>query len=275
MQIWGPEVAMVMLLVVGALGVDPLTTTTNSMAGRGEKKFGDKCVETKECGVENSFCDEGSKQCQCLPEFSVTNHYDKCGTVAEVGADCFFNEQCEAVLVPTECRDRKCTCKYELEAVKQPDGTFICKTPYVPTEETYVDPAMILVLVVMALMFIIICVVLHLFSKARWRENRTIFNTPNPRLMNVSLLNKVDKPKHTTPTTPGAPERRNSKGSPSRQPSCASFSAKALASAELRNHHAHHPPQQRISQHSATDSPAPTPTQEKNPMVTVEIQSNA
>ncbi|KAI5698181.1 hypothetical protein M8J75_002907 [Diaphorina citri] len=165
MQIWGPEVAMVMLLVVGALGVDPLTTTTNSMAGRGEKKFGDKCVETKECGVENSFCDEGSKQCQCLPEFSVTNHYDKCGTVAEVGADCFFNEQCEAVLVPTECRDRKCTCKYELEAVKQPDGTFICKTPYVPTEETYVDPAMILVLVVMALMFIIICVVLHLFSK--------------------------------------------------------------------------------------------------------------
>ncbi|KAI5698731.1 hypothetical protein M8J76_007290 [Diaphorina citri] len=110
---------------------------------------------------------------------------------------------------------------------------------------------------------------------ARWRENRTIFNTPNPRLMNVSLLNKVDKPKHTTPTTPGAPERRNSKGSPSRQPSCASFSAKALASAELRNHQAHHPPQQRISQHSATDSPAPTPTQEKNPMVTVEIQSNA
>ncbi|KAL1453199.1 hypothetical protein WDU94_007364 [Cyamophila willieti] len=39
---------------------------------------------------------------------------------------------------------------------------------------------------------------------------------PNPpRVMNVSLLNKVDKPKHTTPTTPGAPgERRGSKSSP-------------------------------------------------------------
>ncbi|KAF9797023.1 hypothetical protein SFRURICE_006898 [Spodoptera frugiperda] len=59
-----------------------------------------------------------------------------------------------------------------------------------PVEESTrtLDPAMIGVLVGMALMFVIICVVLRLFSRARWRENRTIFNTPNPRLMNVSLL---------------------------------------------------------------------------------------
>uniref|UniRef100_T1H7P1 Uncharacterized protein n=1 Tax=Rhodnius prolixus TaxID=13249 RepID=T1H7P1_RHOPR len=115
-----------------------------------------------------------------------------------------------------------------------------------PAPVQYVDPAMIGVLVGMALMFIIICVVLRLFSKyvanivltgkngiigsdflfteknqfrliARWRDNRTIFNTPNPRLMNVSLL-RESKP-------PG--ERRGSKGSntrvPSRQPSLASL----------------------------------------------------
>ncbi|XP_024083785.1 uncharacterized protein LOC106664886 isoform X2 [Cimex lectularius] len=82
-----------------------------------------------------------------------------------------------------------------------------------PAPVQYIDPAMIGVLVGMALMFVIICVVLRLFSKARWRENRTIFNTPNPRLMNVSLLrdNKA----------PG--ERRGSKGAPSRQPSLASL----------------------------------------------------
>lgn len=29
--------------------------------------------------------------------------------------------------------------------------------------------------------------------RARWRENRTIFNTPNPRLANASLLKEVTK----------------------------------------------------------------------------------
>lgn len=58
--------------------------------------------------------------------------------------------------------------------------------------------------------------------RARWRENRTIFNTPNPRLMNVSLLRDNKPP-------PGAAgERRGSKSStkthsPSRQPSMASL----------------------------------------------------
>ncbi|CAH1976639.1 unnamed protein product [Acanthoscelides obtectus] len=72
---------------------------------------------------------------------------------------------------------------------------------------------MIGILVAMFLMFITICIVLRLFSKARWRENRTIFNTPNPRLMNASLL----KEKHH--------DRRGSKVSrgPSRQPSMGSL----------------------------------------------------
>lgn len=54
--------------------------------------------------------------------------------------------------------------------------------------------------------------------RARWRENRTIFNTPNPRLMNVSLL-RENKLLH-------GQERRGSRMSvriPSRQPSMASL----------------------------------------------------
>ncbi|CAG7734360.1 unnamed protein product, partial [Allacma fusca] len=50
------------------------------------------------------------------------------------------------------------------------------------------DPTMIGVVIGLALMSVTLCVVLRLFAKARFRENRTIFNTPNPRLMNVSLL---------------------------------------------------------------------------------------
>lgn len=51
-------------------------------------------------------------------------------------------------------------------------------------------------------------------NSARWNENRTIFNTPNPRLMNVSLL-RDNKLMHSQ-------ERRGSRMSmrmPSRQPS--------------------------------------------------------
>ncbi|KAL1397182.1 hypothetical protein pipiens_009951 [Culex pipiens pipiens] len=54
--------------------------------------------------------------------------------------------------------------------------------------------------------------------RARWRDNRTIFNTPNPRLMNVSLL-RDNKLLH-------GQERRGSRMSvrlPSRQPSMASL----------------------------------------------------
>lgn len=56
------------------------------------------------------------------------------------------------------------------------------------------------------------------FCRARWHENRTIFNTPNPRLMNVSLL-RDNKLLH-------GGERRGSRMSvrvPSRQPSMASL----------------------------------------------------
>ena len=58
------------------------------------------------------------------------------------------------------------------------------------------------------------------FFRARWRETRTIFNTPNPRLMNVSLL-RDNKMLH-------GGERRGSRMSvrmPSRQPSMASLRA--------------------------------------------------
>ncbi|KAJ8965352.1 hypothetical protein NQ317_012859 [Molorchus minor] len=91
-----------------------------------------------------------------------------------------------------------------------------------PRQKYHVDPTMIGILVAMFLMFITICVVLRLFSKARWRENRTIFNTPNPRLMNASLL-KENKHLH---------DRRGSRTSRgiSRQPSIVSLRPQSPAS---------------------------------------------
>ncbi|KAL5282802.1 hypothetical protein ACFFRR_005706 [Megaselia abdita] len=187
-------------------------------ASRGKKKFGDKCENTLECGFPGSVCDSKKRSCQCTDDLPVTNHIDKCGKMAAVNESCFFNEQCEAFYFQTHCLDGHCICRFDLIPTRSDDGNFECKLkgerPKGP--ETYIDPAMIGVLVGMALMFVIICVVLRLFSQARWHENRTIFNTPNPRLMNVSLLREN---KHLQ-------ERRGSRLSqrgPSRQPSMASL----------------------------------------------------
>ncbi|XP_039490809.1 uncharacterized protein LOC120451308 isoform X3 [Drosophila santomea] len=205
---------------VNAFSAGPETTTPEfDYASRGQKKFGDKCDNTLECGFPGSICDPKKKSCQCTEDLPVTNHYDKCGKEAAVNESCFFNEQCEMRYFQTECRDGRCICRFEMSPIWGKDGSVECKGRQDKRgPETYIDPAMIGVLVGMALMFVIICVVLRLFSQARWRENRTIFNTPNPRLMNVSLL-RDSKLLH-------GQERRGSRMSvraPSRQPSMASL----------------------------------------------------
>lgn len=48
-------------------------------ANRGEKKFGDKCESTTECGFPDSICDSKKRSCQCVVHLPVTNHIDKCG----------------------------------------------------------------------------------------------------------------------------------------------------------------------------------------------------
>ncbi|XP_049869797.1 uncharacterized protein LOC126369427 isoform X2 [Pectinophora gossypiella] len=155
---------------------------------RGNKKYGDHCSTIQDCSFEHSICDKVQKYCRCEEDF-VTNHVDKCGRPASVNESCTFNQQCETVVDQTECKNDRCACMFEMVAEITVEGTIICK-PEKQKEESLktLDPAMIGILVAMALMFVIICVVLRLFASARWRENRTIFNTPNPRLMNVSLL---------------------------------------------------------------------------------------
>ncbi|XP_054280786.1 uncharacterized protein LOC128998601 [Macrosteles quadrilineatus] len=148
-----------------ATNTDLPETTTESMEGRGNKKFGDRCDDTKECGFRGSVCDTTLKSCQCLPHLTATNHIDKCGIAVNINESCFFNEQCEVKVIQTECKDGRCACRFEMTAVLKHDK-YECVADYKPPEpEKYVDPIMIAILVAMCLMFIIICVVLRLFSK--------------------------------------------------------------------------------------------------------------
>ncbi|XP_070138213.1 uncharacterized protein jus isoform X3 [Drosophila bipectinata] len=65
---------------VNAFSAGPETTTPEfDYASRGQKKFGDKCENTLECGFPGSICDPKKKSCQCTEDLPVTNHIDKCG----------------------------------------------------------------------------------------------------------------------------------------------------------------------------------------------------
>jgi hypothetical protein len=47
---------------------------------RGDKKIGDKCDQTTDCGFDGAVCTGDKKPtCQCLPELTASNHIDKCG----------------------------------------------------------------------------------------------------------------------------------------------------------------------------------------------------
>ncbi|XP_063360204.1 uncharacterized protein LOC134649392 isoform X3 [Cydia amplana] len=187
----GVSLAALALLMLWPLCTAEDTTTAApfNAATRGTAMYGDGCSITNDCGFADSICDESLKTCHCHPDKPATNYVDKCGKPSSINETCTFNEQCEEAVIMTECRNDRCACKYEMVAEVTVDGGVVCQPEkqVEPSTKT-IDPAMIGVLVGMALMFVIICVVLRLFSRARWRENRTIFNTPNPRLMNVSLL---------------------------------------------------------------------------------------
>ena len=126
-------------------------------------------------------------------------------TAVSVNESCFFNEQCETSIPQTECRDGRCICRFDKTPVLKKDGSIECMgkwfilifsrrkwnilpeiiqwytyLPFLvylflfwiiaikqdaPAPPSQINPTMILILIVMALMFIIICVVLRLFSK--------------------------------------------------------------------------------------------------------------
>ncbi|GIY73301.1 uncharacterized protein CDAR_530841 [Caerostris darwini] len=93
-----------------------------------------------------------------------------------------------------------------LYAVDKTDEEYAGSPEPPKVRQQHVDPKMIIIMVVLAVMFIGICVALHLFSKARFRNHRTIFNSPHPRLMHIKLGKKKGRRRasHTSLEVPGS-----------------------------------------------------------------------
>ncbi|XP_037068840.1 uncharacterized protein LOC119090153 [Pollicipes pollicipes] len=128
--------------------------------------------------------------------------------------NCTITAQCRPQGT-ADCVDGKCTCRAKHYRHEYSDGDARCLPEPGHTsdaQKTPVDPVMIGILVSLVLMFLIICIVLQLFSKARFRQNRTILNSANPRLMNTSFL-KGQQGKKSATGSRGAGGSRGSRGS--------------------------------------------------------------
>nr|XP_027233663.1 uncharacterized protein LOC113825078 isoform X4 [Penaeus vannamei] len=127
-------------------------------------------------------------QCYCPTSYPIHDYENRyCVREAKLNTTCQFTSQCEETDPYSFCGpSRICVCREGYLMDDYPNVGLGCVDD--GSSQSTVDPAMMGVLAGLALMFVIICVVLRLFSKARFRENRSIFNTPNPRLMNASLF---------------------------------------------------------------------------------------
>ncbi|XP_015913125.1 uncharacterized protein [Parasteatoda tepidariorum] len=138
-------------------------------------------------------------------------------TGIRLGDPCKTPEQCQNFTPNSTCSDGVCSCEdgffqlkkinssnCESDAIDKTDEEYSARPPKVKTQ--HVDPKMIIIMVVLAVMFVGICVALHLFSKARFRNHRTIFNSPHPRLMHIKLGKKKGRRRasHTSLEVPGS-----------------------------------------------------------------------
>ncbi|XP_037091060.1 uncharacterized protein LOC119111350 [Pollicipes pollicipes] len=169
------------------------------------QKIGSPCAAPADCQqVRNGLCNSTSGTCQCAATHPIPNEiscltevkhgeFSRDGYVpaAWVNESCTISSQCRPEESHSQCVRGVCTCdvKYYIHTYTDDTTSCLLRAAHVGDEyKTPVDPVMIGILASLVLMFVIICVVLRLFSKAQFRQNRTILNSANPRLMNASFL---------------------------------------------------------------------------------------
>jgi len=175
--------------------VSTTTTTKAKPVDLGPKLKDFACHRPDDCTeVDGTYCDADVGFCLCKPDYPVTdtNH---CYKESKYDEFCHIDIQCQRRDKNTKCnRDFSlCECQPQYVAQSFNNGHFWCVRPTHTQNSdngigSFVDPTLFIILGAMCLMFIVLCVVLQLFAKAQFAENRSIFNTANPRLCNVSLL---------------------------------------------------------------------------------------
>lgn len=146
-----------------------------------------------------------------------------------LGTPCQNDTECP--IVNAVCINQTCACKMGFTTQTNASADASCISPHQPAgppssgsggagggsgKKHNYQPSqsenMIPMIVCLAIMFVGMCVALQLFSRARFRNQRSVFNSPNPRLLHLMKADRHDSKKR----------RHSHVGTASRRPSCAS-----------------------------------------------------
>lgn len=152
-------------------------------------------------------CDASTRRCACTNRTLVLTRRGTCLPIRMLGQPCRRNEQCLKIDKNSECDNDYCKCKDGYYLFNDVNGTSCLPDVELQTMRPFgmdpkTDPGMseenmVPIIVCLAIMFVGMCVALQLFSRARFRNQRTIFNSPNPRLSHLKLSNKDSKRRHS------------------------------------------------------------------------------
>nr|XP_037279988.1 uncharacterized protein LOC119172953 [Rhipicephalus microplus] len=174
--------------------------------------IGDPCNQTCSSVLYHVFCNVTSRRCECRPEYPVNIENRQCVKASSLGGHCDYDEACAFSVAHSSCQSNECRC---LDG-HEPDAHATKCTPargvaILENAELTTTVSVIVALMVFTALF---CLVLRLFSKARFgtsgRDRMGDAASPPP---GAAVLSSVDGSLAHPPGTKGPASRRTSRNS--------------------------------------------------------------
>lgn len=175
--------------------------------------IGDPCNQTCSRVLYHVFCNVTSRRCECREEYPVNINNRQCVKASPLGGPCDHDEACAFSVAHSSCQKSECRC---LDG-HEPD---VHASKCVPTRgvailENAELTTMVSVIVALMLFTALFCLVLRLFSKARFgssgRDRMGDAASPGPTTVLSSVDGSLDAPNKGAPPAPGS--RRTSRNS--------------------------------------------------------------
>lgn len=177
--------------------------------------IGDPCNQTCSRVLYHVFCNVTSRRCECRPEYPVNIRNRQCVKASPLDSACEYDEACSFAVTLSFCDKGGCRCRdgHEPEA----HGTRCVPTRGVAILDNAELTTMVSVIVALMVFTALFCLVLRLFSKARFgssgRDRMGDAASPSPGPTVLSAVDGKLASSSSDVLAQGASSRRPSRGS--------------------------------------------------------------